>query len=58
MDPHRTISNSIVKGYSGEDTKRGASWENNTMSKFLVKKNGNEISIKPIKALFLHQPSI
>ena len=33
MDPHRTISNSIVKGYSGEDTKRGASWENNTMSK-------------------------
>jgi hypothetical protein len=22
-----------VKGYSGEDTKRGASWENNTMSK-------------------------
>ena len=33
MDPHRTISNSIVKGYSGEDTKRGAFWENNTMSK-------------------------
>jgi len=23
-----------VKGYSGEDTKRGAFWENNTMSKF------------------------
>jgi hypothetical protein len=23
-----------VKGYSGEDTKRGASWENNTVSKF------------------------
>jgi hypothetical protein len=22
-----------VKGYSGEDTKRGASWENNTISK-------------------------
>ena len=36
MDPHRPISNSIVKGYSGEDTKRGASWENNTMSKFSV----------------------
>ena len=34
MDPHRTISNSIVKGYSGEDTERGAFWENNTMSKF------------------------
>jgi hypothetical protein len=25
-----------VKGYSGEDTKRGAFWENNTMSKFHV----------------------
>ncbi len=23
MDPHRPISNSIVKGYSGEDTKGG-----------------------------------
>jgi hypothetical protein len=23
-----------VKGYSGEDTKGGAFWENNTMSKF------------------------
>ena len=34
MDPHRSFSNSIVKGYCGEDTKRGASWENNTMSKF------------------------
>ena len=34
MEPHRSFSNSIVKGYSGEDTKRGASWENNTMSKF------------------------
>ena len=34
MDPHRTISNSIVKGYSGEDTKGGAFWENNTMSRF------------------------
>ncbi len=34
MDPHRPFSNSIVKGYSGEDTKKGASWENNTMSKF------------------------
>jgi large subunit ribosomal protein L21 len=34
MDPHRPFSNSIVKGYSGEDTKRGAFWENNTMSKF------------------------
>ena len=34
MDPHRPISNSIVKGYSGEDTERGAFWENNTMSKF------------------------
>ena len=36
MDPHRPFSNSIVKGYSGEDTKRGAFWENNTMSKSLV----------------------
>ena len=36
MDPHRPISNSIVKGYSGEDTERGAFWENNTMSKFLT----------------------
>ena len=34
MDPHRSISNSIVKRYSGKDTKRGAFWENNTMSKF------------------------
>ena len=34
MDPHRPFSNSIVKGYSGEDTKEGALWENNTMSKF------------------------
>ena len=34
MEPHRSFSNSIVKGYSGEDTKRGAFWENNTMSKF------------------------
>ena len=34
MDPHRSFSNSIVKGYSGENTKRGAFWENNTMSKF------------------------
>ena len=33
MDPHRSFSNSIVKRYSGEDTKRGAFWENNTMSK-------------------------
>ena len=37
MDPHRSFSNSIVKGYSGEDTKRGAFWENNTMSKFSLK---------------------
>ena len=37
MEPHRPISNSIVKGYSGEDTERGAFWENNTMSKFLLK---------------------
>ena len=37
MDPHRSFSNSIVKGYSGEDTKRGAFWENNTMSKFIIK---------------------
>ena len=37
MDPHRPISNSIVKGYSGEDTERGAFWENNTMSKLKVK---------------------
>ena len=34
MEPHRSISNSIVKRYSGNDTKRGAFWENNTMSKF------------------------
>jgi len=27
-----------VKGYSGEDTKRGAFWENNTMSKFVIGK--------------------
>ena len=37
MEPHRSISNSIVKGYSGENTERGAFWENNTMSKFLYK---------------------
>ena len=36
MDPHRSFSNSIVKGYSGDDTKKGAFWENNTMSKFLL----------------------
>jgi len=34
VDPHRSISNSIVKDYSGEDTMGVASWENNTMSKF------------------------
>ena len=34
MDPHRSFSNSIVKRYCGEDTKGGALWENNTMSKF------------------------
>ena len=34
MDPHRSFSNSIVKGYSGEDTTGVAPWENNTMSKF------------------------
>jgi len=37
MDPHRTISNSIVKRYSGENTKRGAFWEDNTMSKLSLK---------------------
>ena len=36
MDPHRPFSNSIVKGYSGEDTERGTFWENNTMSKSLI----------------------
>ena len=36
MEPHRSFSNSIVKGYSGEDTKGGALWENNTMSKFTL----------------------
>ena len=43
MDPHRSFSNSIVKGYSGEDTKGGAFWENNTMSKFslIIFKNSN-----------------
>ena len=46
MDPHRPISNSIVKGYSGEDTKGGAFWENNTMSKFsLVFNNQIHISL-------------
>ena len=50
MDPHRSFSNSIVKGYSGEDTKRGAFWENNTMSKFLckntnIKDNANSVYI-------------
>ena len=39
MDPHRSFSNSIVKGYSGDDTKRGAFWENNTMSKFSLNTN-------------------
>ena len=33
-DPHRSFSNSIVKGYSGENTEKGAFWENNTMSRF------------------------
>ena len=42
MDPHRSFSNSIVKGYSGEDTKGGALWENNTMSKFFIKKANNK----------------
>ena len=43
MAPHRSFSNSIVKGYSGEDTKGGAFWENNTMSKFslIILKNSN-----------------
>ena len=36
MDPHRSFSNSIVKGYSGEDTERGAFWENNTVSKLII----------------------
>ena len=36
MDPHRPFSNSIVKGYSGEDTERGAFWENNTVSKLII----------------------
>ena len=36
MDPHRSFSNSIVKGYSGEDTEKEAFWENNTMSKFFL----------------------
>ena len=51
MDPHRPISNSIVKGYSGEDTKRGASWENNTMSKLSV------TSIQILKIEFEHEIS-
>ena len=33
MDPHRPFSNSIVKGYSGDDTKKATFWKNNTMSK-------------------------
>ena len=41
MEPHRSFSNSIVKGYSGEDTKGGAFWENNTMSKFSLLLNKN-----------------
>ena len=51
MDPHRPFSNSIVKGYSGEDTKGGAFWENNTMSKFLfqnIKKFNNTFRILKI----------
>ena len=47
MDPHRSFSNSIVKGYSGDDTKRGAFWENNTMSKFLFVFN------RPVKLKFI-----
>jgi hypothetical protein len=33
MEPHRSFSNSVVKGCSGDNTKKGASWEDNTMSK-------------------------
>lgn len=36
MEPHRSISNSIVKGYSGENTERGTFWKDNTMSKFVL----------------------
>ena len=49
MDPHRSFSNSIVKGYSGEDTKGGAFWENNTMSKFLEIYNPYEILVYVIR---------
>ena len=38
MAPHRSFPNSIVKGYSGEDTKGVALWENNTMSKSKIVK--------------------
>ena len=48
MDPHRSFSNSIVKGYSGEDTKRGAFWENNTMSKFIIKNRTIIITVNVI----------
>ena len=33
MEPHRSLSNSIVKRYSGENTGRVIFWEDNTMSK-------------------------
>ena len=36
MEPHRSFSNSIVKGYSGDDTEGEALWENNTVSKFFL----------------------
>ena len=45
-DPHRSFSNSIVKGYSGDDTKKGAFWENNTMSRFLGIEIGKKIIYK------------
>ena len=32
MAPHRSLSNSVVKGYSGEDTKERPLWENSTKS--------------------------
>ena len=39
MEPHHPIPNMIVKRYCGENTLRGAFWENSTMPKFLLKKN-------------------
>ena len=42
-----------MKGYSGDDTKKGAFWENNTMSRFLVIKINKKIGTdRYIRRLF------